>query len=165
MLILGQSRRADGEAPGVGFAPATKRSAQEVFPRSCLGFVPSVLAPGVRGIQPGDLGPRRFFSSAPLSGVKMVSVFWSETGECMGAELEYEDGGRRAVGEVRLGVDEVRVTERPRRVCFVRDRVGFHREEECEVVEEGRVCLGMEGGGLEWWFWKGGRYVEVVTDG
>lgn len=55
-----------------------------------------------------------FSSSAPLENVKHTQVFHHpETGHCLGVILEYLNGGRRALGQCRIGVDPFVQTQEP----------------------------------------------------
>lgn len=57
------------------------------------------------------------FSSAPLSDVVSVEVFRDQTGFCQGILLTYGNGGRRALGQCRLGVDRSIICKNPLRIC------------------------------------------------
>ncbi|RFU72341.1 hypothetical protein TARUN_9919 [Trichoderma arundinaceum] len=60
-----------------------------------------------------------FYSWAPLSGVASVVVFSDpETGFCKGIVLSYLNGGARAVGQCRLGLDPALKVEGPSVLCL-----------------------------------------------
>ncbi|KAI5467578.1 hypothetical protein BGZ63DRAFT_449696 [Mariannaea sp. PMI_226] len=59
------------------------------------------------------------FSSAPLQGVSKAEIFYEkDTGMSKGILLEYDNGGRRALGQCRLGVAGIQVTGKPGQLCL-----------------------------------------------
>ncbi|KAK3297858.1 uncharacterized protein B0H64DRAFT_132777 [Chaetomium fimeti] len=63
-----------------------------------------------------------YFSWAPLSGVSSTVVFYDQdTGFCRGILFHYLNGGVRAVGQCRLGVDPTENVARPVQLCYRRD--------------------------------------------
>lgn len=58
--------------------------------------------------------PMAFFSSASLEGILNVHVFTvSQNKFCKGILIEYENGSKRALGQCRLGLDQVQSWHRP----------------------------------------------------
>lgn len=64
-----------------------------------------------------------YFSWAPLSNVSSTLAFYdANTGFCRGILFHYQNGGCRAVGQCRLGVDPAEAVVRPVQFCFWHDR-------------------------------------------
>ncbi|KAK5997944.1 hypothetical protein PT974_00312 [Cladobotryum mycophilum] len=60
-----------------------------------------------------------FISTAPLGNVYKTQVFSErKTQKCMGIIFEYRDGSTRAIGQCRLGVDNVETCVEPTRLCY-----------------------------------------------
>lgn len=62
-----------------------------------------------------------YFSSAPADRITSAYVF--ETGGshlCQGILLNYDNGGQRALGQCRLGIDQSKEYIRPIGICFRR---------------------------------------------
>lgn len=83
---------------------------------------PSYPLPTAEDIVPNFLAMDHLvkFSSAPLNGVKTATAFHQDSqpdSSCLGILFDYENGGKRAVGQCRLGLDYYRVYERPTHVC------------------------------------------------
>ncbi|KAJ3525967.1 hypothetical protein NM208_g11412 [Fusarium decemcellulare] len=67
----------------------------------------------------GDLTTGRdymFWSWAPLDNVKSAEVFHDDEGHFKGLLMAYNNGGQRAVGECRLGVDASKTWTKPSRL-------------------------------------------------
>jgi hypothetical protein len=69
-------------------------------------------------------------SSAPLdASVAVIHVFHNAHNPddfCKGMLIEYQNGGKRALGECRLGVDPVKVYDAPGCICILNE---IHRDE------------------------------------
>lgn len=103
-----------------------------------------------------------YFSWAPLDGVRSAQVFQvPDSGRCRGIIFRYRNGGARAVGECRVGVDPVRLTTEPmtlyfRTEVFLRDyTVNLKRSE----IKFGQTGVPMDGweqtpmrGRINFWF-------------
>ncbi|KAM6520197.1 hypothetical protein FALCPG4_013750 [Fusarium falciforme] len=62
---------------------------------------------------------RPFFSSAPLSGVVRAEIFRDpDTGFCRGILLTYGNGGQRALGQCRVGIDCSKTCTLPTWICI-----------------------------------------------
>lgn len=63
-------------------------------------------------------GLTTYFSSAPLTNIERMSVFEdNESRFCRGILFEYTNGGSRAVGQCRLGVDRAREYNAVSSIC------------------------------------------------
>lgn len=66
-----------------------------------------------------SLYPSAHHSYAPLELVSRIRVSYHDDGmHCAGMLLEYDNGGRRAVGQCRLLVDACKTYERPPSIAF-----------------------------------------------
>ncbi|KAI1042372.1 hypothetical protein LB505_010984, partial [Fusarium chuoi] len=55
----------------------------------------------------------------PLQGTTRIDIFTCKaTGFCRGMLFEYEDGAQRAVGQCRIGIDNVTTHINPTRICY-----------------------------------------------
>ena len=126
-----------------------------------------------------------FFSAAPLSDAKFVTVFnHFETGFCMGILLEYKNGSRRSLGQCRLGLDNAVCYDGPSRGCLrqiethvpLKKRIAsgtstlvkstvvkFTRDAKHNHSEDGWTCFPMQGE-LEFWFSCEETDLIVVVD-
>ncbi|KAL6806156.1 hypothetical protein J3E68DRAFT_36877 [Trichoderma sp. SZMC 28012] len=111
-------------------------------------------------------------SWAPLEHVARLRLFTDEdAGICRGLLLEYEDGGQRAVGECRVGLDVERAYERPVGLCIGRKsgfsrwsiRVRIDRQAEHMHSERNWQCYPMRGT-LVSWQKRGFSTLKVVVD-
>ncbi|KAL7922289.1 hypothetical protein ACQKWADRAFT_84373 [Trichoderma austrokoningii] len=113
----------------------TDGDADDQYTASVIDTPPTItsLFLGPRGVS-SSLLPKAFFSSAPLEGILNVHVFgmW---GFCKGILIEYEDGSKRALGQCRLGLDDVQSWHRPLSMHFV--SAGYERNV-CDLVRETR---------------------------
>ncbi|KAL7958976.1 hypothetical protein V8C34DRAFT_281120 [Trichoderma compactum] len=111
-------------------------------------------------------------SWAPLEHVARLRLFTDEdAGICRGLLLEYEDGGQRAVGECRVGVDVERAYVRP--VCLCIGRTSGYPRWGIEVRVDGRAghthternwqCYEMRGT-LVSWQKRGFSTIKVVDE-
>lgn len=122
--------------------------------------------PRVFAASPLDLNlttPDTYHSSAPLEGVSSVDVFQEENCQaCRGIMLKYENGGLRAVGQCRIGVDATKLYSQPLWICFRTSGRAGQRSELCltEVsfdsmahhgAHYGWQCTRMQGL-LQFWF-------------
>lgn len=105
---------------------------------------------------PKSMGYTTYFSSAPMAEVHRVDVFEDrETRLCRGILFEYQNGGSRAVGQCRLGVDVRREYELPLTISFrsieggILVRLG---ECPCTHPREGWECCSLGAGTLYFWF-------------
>ncbi|KAG5985266.1 hypothetical protein E4U55_007368 [Claviceps digitariae] len=63
--------------------------------------------------------PHKMLSHASLDNVVTVRVFYrDDSGNRAGILLKYENGGQRAMGQCRLGIDRVEEHIRPTHICF-----------------------------------------------
>lgn len=71
---------------------------------------------------PPTLDDTLCFSCAPLENVTSAQIFnHVETRQCHGILLEYNNGGRRAVGQCRMGLDSFTETLKPNLFTYVDD--------------------------------------------
>lgn len=117
------------------------------------------------------------FSSAPLADVTAAEVFRRGPGPySRGILLTYGNGGQRALGECRLGVDSSRRYEWPRLLCTTMESkrsevppnrrlwtamVQFKDAQAHEHDGDGWKCYDMSGT-LNFWFTHNQQYLEVV---
>lgn len=101
--------------------------------------------PTITSLWPGavtsSLLPKAFFSSAPLEGILNVHVFtvtWKK--RCMGILIEYENGSKRALGQCRLGLDEVESWHKPLSMHYVRED---YERNVCDFINETRKSKGV----------------------
>ncbi|PON29443.1 hypothetical protein TGAM01_v201692 [Trichoderma gamsii] len=87
------------------------------------------ISPTITSLYPGavssSLLPKAFFSSAPLEGILNAHVFtvgWKKL--CKGILIEYENGSKRALGQCRLGLDEVQSWHKPLSMHYVPEEYG-----------------------------------------
>ena len=67
-------------------------------------------------------------STASLADVASAKIFEDgDTGICRGILLIYENGGMRALGQCRVGVDKEREFQTPRHMCYRRYRFYSHK--------------------------------------
>lgn len=63
--------------------------------------------------------PYETMSCARLDNVVEVNVFyWQDSNKCAGILLKYSNGGQRALGQCRLGIDRVEEYTSPTYICF-----------------------------------------------
>ncbi|KAF4984743.1 hypothetical protein FZEAL_104 [Fusarium zealandicum] len=121
-----------------------------------------------------EIYPTLLYSTAPLEGIKRLSIYHARYTEfCVGLLLEYHNGARRSLGQCRVGVDSFTTCLDPVRICFYsepsvwgrqrgrRRRAGPVRVEsnKCESTAlperihdgEGWACCPLKGS-LECWF-------------
>ncbi|KAI0104219.1 hypothetical protein GGR51DRAFT_561028 [Nemania sp. FL0031] len=75
------------------------------------------------------IGEEACLSTASLEDLRLVEVFYDENGRyCRGMLLYYQNGGCRAVGQCRVGLDSSKQFSQPSRICFRMDPVdrGFN---------------------------------------
>lgn len=59
-------------------------------------------------------------ASASLDRVSKIQIFYVPgTLFCRGIIFQYDDGLRRALGQCRVGIDEIQVYARPSHICFI----------------------------------------------
>ncbi|KAJ3485697.1 hypothetical protein NLG97_g6758 [Lecanicillium saksenae] len=107
-----------------------------------------------------------YFSYAELHDVASVEVYHDKALHiCRGVLVRYSNGGERALGQCRIGVDAVRVFEQPTCFCYkktkyLRQGTRVHRDSvtvEChpsvnhDHSENGWFCVKFPSR-LEWWF-------------
>lgn len=124
--------------------------------------------------RPEALGRRPMcFSWVPLGSVTMATVFLREHDDfCAGILFEYENGGKRTVGEVRLGQARERVYMKPKLICtrelVTPDSFGdrykqdiIFPEEKCadDEDDEGECCHEMDGI-MHFWFSAMDTFIE-----
>ncbi|KAM3461432.1 hypothetical protein NHJ6243_004952 [Beauveria neobassiana] len=118
---------------------------------------------------PMNLSPpfeHAYFSYAELDKVKDIEVYHDKAlGICRGVVVGYQNGGERALGQCRIGVDAVRVYEQPACFCYkktkyLRQGTRVERDSvkiECNTnanhdhSEEEWTCCKFPSR-LEWWF-------------
>lgn len=118
---------------------------------------------------PMNLSPpfeHAYFSYAELANVTSIEIYHDKALRiCRGVLVQYDNGGERALGQCRIGVDAVRVYEQPACFCYKKTkylRQGTRVERdgvqiECSTskkhhhAEGGWVCCQFPGR-LEWWF-------------
>ncbi|OAA70684.1 hypothetical protein ISF_02658 [Cordyceps fumosorosea ARSEF 2679] len=118
---------------------------------------------------PMNLSPpfeHAYFSYAELDEVVYVEVYHDKALRiCRGVVVGYKNGGARALGQCRIGVDAVRVYERPLCFCYKttkylrhgtrveRDSVEIecHSQAYHDHAEDGWTCCKFPSR-LEWWF-------------
>lgn len=120
-----------------------------------------------------------FFSLAPLTSVVRLGVFkHGQSGLCVGILLDYENGGRRSVGQCRVGVDEVDYYAKPAYICLHGEPY-FETESSVSLQSTsvqctscgdahihdtlGWACFPVEGE-LEFWFSAEHTLVTVIWD-
>ncbi len=121
--------------------------------------------------------PYGFRLAAPLKNVASLTLFYArlqpktlDAKYCRGILLEYENGGQRAIGECRIGVDQYQIYRKPSRICYrylslnvtpstwettrtaMKVEGGSDDESDHTNEEEGWKCCGMQGR-LDFWFW------------
>lgn len=97
--------------------------------------------PMITSLNPGavtsSLLPKAFFSSASLEGILNVHVFtvsWKKL--CKGILIEYENGSKRAMGQCRLGLDEVQSWHKPLGMHSV---PAEYERNVCDLINESRT--------------------------
>lgn len=134
--------------------------------------------------QPPDLWPNSFiphntlFSAAPLKNVVQATVFHRPgTNLSSGVLFDYENGGRRAVGECRIGHDSSTTYAKPRAMCVRLERyeqgphllsrpavqVEFFGDEEHSHAQPYWSCYEMSGT-LRWFYNYKDSLVEVLPE-
>ena len=71
--------------------------------------------------------PGLYYSSASLEDVRSTRVFHDQNWHRCGVLIEYKNGAQQAVGQCRIGIDDVEYTESPRYLflaCFTYLREG-----------------------------------------
>jgi hypothetical protein len=84
-----------------------------------------------------SLLPKAFFSSASLEGILNVHVFtvsWKKL--CKGILIEYENGSKRALGQCRLGLDDVQSWHKPLSMHYV---PADYDRNVCDLINESRT--------------------------
>lgn len=117
----------------------------------------------------------RYFSWAPLSGIRSIRTFYDEgTGLCRGIIFQYENGGLRAVGQCRLHVDSSTLVVRPSVLCFQLTsyftspntpsrqgvRVDLGADATHQHIGNGWKCLRLGSGVLTFSFDHGSSYIS-----
>lgn len=136
------------------------------YPRQIQTEFPSPPAP-----QPLSTPPfaKALFSSGSLDGVAKATTFYEEDSEFVrGVLLQYKDGSYRALGQCRLGVDQVLTKECPSGFCLS----GIRQERKVKVRfsdttdhvhdGEGWTCVPTQGS-VEWWFDSQQAFVAIYN--
>lgn len=113
--------------PASGFMTLIRPDAEIVTDGDADDQNPAVaidIPPTISSLHPdavtSSLLPKAFFSSASLEGILNVHVFHIEWRKlCKGILIEYENGSRRALGQCRLGLDEVQSWHKPLSMHYV----------------------------------------------
>ncbi|OAA63514.1 hypothetical protein SPI_03677 [Niveomyces insectorum RCEF 264] len=121
-----------------------------------------------------------YFSQAPLDHIVRVRVFSDKEHRfCRGLVVAYKNGGMRALGQCRIGVDPVSEYENPSCLCVRRTTYTTQARKEtfCAVyvhvattgdlhshAEPGWICSAALHGSLEFWFTDYESDLTVVTE-
>ncbi|KAL6790186.1 hypothetical protein GGI42DRAFT_365683 [Trichoderma sp. SZMC 28013] len=112
-----------------------------------------------------------YYSSAPLDDVTRTEIFQERGGStCRGILLEYRNGSRRALGQCKVGIDDIQECIEPMQLCYNNLLVnGTQSVQVCisrEILhthdERGWVCCIMKGV-LELWFNNRQEKIKLIN--
>lgn len=122
--------------------------------------------------------PGGILTSAPLRHVLRADVFLKDRGTfCRGVVLAYDNGGQRAVGDCRVGIEPFERYENPKWLCSsaatTADQMDIYRTDLVRVrfagdaaqghEEEGWECQAMDGI-LKFWVSNESQHLHIVPD-
>jgi hypothetical protein len=174
VLLYGETSFATGEPNSPWFGAYTRRTASEIPPDSSSPTF------SIRGLS-ADYAVRpspyvTYYSEANLCNVRKVLIFHTPepTNICRGIIIEYENGGQRALGQCRVGVDRVVAVISPMRLCLAQleetasslhgVRVEVQTDQFCHHSEDaGWKCYPLEG--IIQFFFESHASSCIVVDG
>ncbi|PTB45506.1 hypothetical protein M441DRAFT_131140 [Trichoderma asperellum CBS 433.97] len=110
--------------------------ADSQYPVPVIDPPPTITSLSPYGLNPPP-PPKAFFSSASLEGILDVHVFtvgWKKL--CKGILVEYENGSKRALGQCRLGLDEVQSWHKPLSMHYMPED---YERNVCDLIRETRT--------------------------